>query len=377
MELIKYELYKILSNKWISVLVIIFTIFNTVLFAVQVKTSMVGRSYANGILQKCEGRITNDKIKGIAVETGYENLREINNLKINTPEERFKTELFMKFSSVYNTYRSNQAYINEANRKINVTRGFEHKSNALFVNMMNKLQVEDFYYSGGWNNITEYIYNPIASIIAFLILLGLSSIFSGEYASKMDSLILSSKHGKSKLIRAKIIAALIFVLVLDVFFITLNTAGNLMIYGTHGYNAQMHFLDNYMNTPFNISIIEFYLIEILIHIIGCITFAFFIILLSSLCKTQISTFFLGSVALLIPFILDNVVKIKNPLVNLITRFSFINFIQVKKMFSSFIVYNILGHPVFYSVVAVVTMIIFIIISRYFIKENFKNHNMDF
>jgi ABC-type transport system involved in multi-copper enzyme maturation permease subunit len=260
---------------------------------------------------------------------------------------------------------------------MNNTIGYDLRSNTLFYNTMTGVQANNYYYTGGWNYSIGYVYSLGAAMMAVLILLGLSSMFSGEYSSRMDSIILSSKYGKTKLIRAKIAASVVYITILDLIFNLLNLLGNLIIFGTHGWDAPMQCLTSYMYSPYNFTVFQYYLLQLLIHLGACIVFGLFIILVSSLCKTQVLTFFICTIVFILPFMIDKVIAIKTPLADLITRFSYTWFMQVERLFSSFKVYNILEHPVFYPVIGVVLMSLLVPFCWYSIAKSFKNHSINF
>jgi hypothetical protein len=372
MELFKHELYKIFSNKGVCILIILFIILNGIYFTEGLYLMRTDSIIVSSTLKNYEGKLNDEKTENAFSQLAKMEKNSQESLG-KTAKERFLIDLYIKIARVNGAYATNKENIETAFNAIAHTRGFDYRRNQLFYNMMSRLQTGDFYYTGGWDNITEYIYTPGAALIAFLILLALSSMFSGEYSTKMDSIILSTKYGKTKLIRAKTTAAAVFILLVDMFFILLNLIEKLLIYGIRGWNVPMHFLINYVYTPFDLTVVQFYCIEILVHLLGCIVFGLFILLLSSINKMHILTFFIGTTFLLVPFILDNVIDIKVPFIKFITKFSFIAFMQVKGMFTYFQVYDVFGYPLFYPFAAVIVMLIFLFAVYHYIKQNFSNH----
>lgn len=71
-----------------------------------------------------------------------------------------------------------------------------------------KIPEYQYGYHKGWDMILDALTWPV--LIMMIICIGIAPIFSGEYQSKCDSLILCMKYGKSKLIFAKIITVWIF-----------------------------------------------------------------------------------------------------------------------------------------------------------------------
>lgn len=377
MELIKHELHKIFLNKSLCIAIGIFTLINIINFGGQLYYNRMDKSVISNYIKEIEGPITDEKIAKAASEIRFGENNITENIVSITREELFKRSLYSNLYKKYAAYELNRTSIDDAKKHMNDTAGYDLRSNILFYNTITGVQAMDYYYTGGWNYSIGYVYSLGAAMMAVLILLGLSSMFSGEYSSRMDSIILSSKYGKTKLIRAKIAASVVYITFIDLIFNLSNLLGNLIIFGTHGWDAPMQCLNSYMYSPYNFTVLQYYLLQLLIHLGACIVFGLFIMLVSSLCKTQVLTFFICTVVFILPFMVDKVIAIKTPLADLITRFSYTWFMQVERLFSSFKVYNILEHPVFYPVIVVALMALLVPFCWYFIVKSFKNHSISF
>lgn len=379
MELIKNELYKIILNKGVCALIMLFIIFNGVYFAVQLDYKKIDKAVISSSIKEFEGPLTRDKVK--KAEDRIDSINKISKATNRTieisREETFKNNLYLDVRVMNSAYESNKYAMKNTNSSIKRTIGYDHRYFTLFHSMIRKSLNSKFFYIGGWDNIIEYVNSLGAIIMAAIILLGLSSMFSNEYSTKMDSIILSSKYGKTKLIKAKIGVSIIFIIMVDLFFVILNFAENIFIYGTHGWNAPIQALTNYMYSPFKFNILQYFFLQLLIHCLGCIAFVLFVLVISSISKTQIFTFFICSLVYVIPMLLDNAVALKTSLTELITRFSYSEFMQVEKMFKLFKAYNVLGFPVIYPIIAIITIGILIIISFFLIDRSFKNHVIDY
>jgi hypothetical protein len=377
LELVKHELYKIFLNKSLCIVIGIFTLINIINFGGQFYYNNMDKNVINNYLKEVEGPITNEKLVKAVSEVRYGQNTSTVNTASTSKEELFKRNLYSNLYQKYAAYEFNRISIDDAKKHMNDTIGYDLRSNALFYTTMTGVQAKDYYYTGGWNYSIGYVYSLGAAMMAALILLGLSSMFSGEYSSRMDSIILSSKYGKTKLIRAKIAASVVYIAVLDLIFNLFNLLGNLIIFGTHGWNAPMQCLNSFMYSPYNFTVFQYYLLQLLIHLGACIVFGLFVMLVSSISKTQVLTFFICTIVFILPFMVDKVIAIKTPLADLITRFSYTWFMQVERLFSSFKVYNILEHPVFYPVIVVVLLIFLVPFCWYFIAKSFKNHSISF
>lgn len=134
--------------------------------------------------------------------------------------------------------------------------------------------------------------------IGLLVLIGLSPLFSAEYSKKTDALILSSKHGKKKLIFAKIKAGLIYAVGIWALIEILNTLIVFGIYGTTGAEAYwQNFFMDYAPFPFNQ--LQITLVTIATSLLGTIYFASVMMLISVCCKNQFVSLLIGGIILFV------------------------------------------------------------------------------
>lgn len=377
MGLVKHELYKIFLNKSLCIVIAFFVLINTISFCGQFLYTRMDKNVINNYIREVEGPITDEKVDKAASIIRNEENNGTSKFSSITREDSFRRNLYSSFYQKYVSYEFNKKSIDEAKKHMNDTKGYDLRSNTLFYNTMTEVQKGYYYYTGGWNYSIGYAYSLGAAIMAVLIIIGLSSMFSGEYTSRMYSILLSSKYGKTKLIGAKIAAAAAYITVLDLFFNLLSLLGNLIIFGTYGWDAPIQCLTGYMYSPYNFTVLEYYLLQLFIHLGACIVFGFFVLLVSSLSKTHVLTFFISTIVFIIPFMVDKVIAVKTPLADIITRFSYIWFMQVERLFSFFKVYNFLEHPVFYPVIAAVIMAFLVPFCWYYITKSFRNHSIGF
>ncbi len=65
-------------------------------------------------------------------------------------------------------------------------------------------------YDYGWENFFSSLSADTGILLAAVVIFGLCGVFTGEYASAADSLLLSSRRGRARLAGAKIVASLLF-----------------------------------------------------------------------------------------------------------------------------------------------------------------------
>lgn len=99
----------------------------------------------------------------------------------------------------------------------------------------NKINIPFQYgYYEGWNIIIDSFELLMFALLGILIVL--APIFAGEYQAKTDSVILSAKYGKTKLITAKIISSFLFGFIAFTLHAIIAFGIPLIAFGADGYN---------------------------------------------------------------------------------------------------------------------------------------------
>lgn len=245
-KLIKYELYKIYLKKSTiiaMILILLFTLLTVVVPSIHNNTAakaknLVEEYYKNGSDITKVDRVTQSEQNDLSI---YTNLFYLDN-----NEKVYKESISNLKSDLIGM-------------KHNGINGYRYKSALKELNMRKKLDLKEKpYYFGFWGDIhLGTTSSSILIILVFCLGLGLSGVFSEEYAQGMDSLILSSKHGKKTIINAKIIAACIYSLsVFLIFEFTEITSYILTYKSLEGFNTPMNQLQFYRATPYNLTLFQ-------------------------------------------------------------------------------------------------------------------------
>jgi ABC-type transport system involved in multi-copper enzyme maturation permease subunit len=130
-------------------------------------------------------------------------------------------------------------------------------------------------YHEGWESMLGIFGSLIFMLLAICITV--APVFAGEYQCRADAVILSSKYGKTKLIRAKIIATFIFVTI--VFFLNIIFAVGipLLAFGVDGWNLPIQIYDTI--APYNVTFASCTLISVcIIYLVtlGVVSFTLFL-----------------------------------------------------------------------------------------------------
>lgn len=130
----------------------------------------------------------------------------------------------------------------------------------------------------------------------------ISGIFSEEYTSGADSLILSSKHGKGLVIGAKLFVAFIISAVLIVLLTAISYAEAMLTWGTSGADGQLALMGNIF--PYNITIGQSALLYSVCVIAACLLFAAITVMLSAMFKTPFNTVVIMAIFLIAPMFIN-------------------------------------------------------------------------
>jgi len=118
----------------------------------------------------------------------------------------------------------------------------------------------------------------------FVISICIAPVFAGEYQNRTDALILSAKHGKTKLIQAKIIASFLFTLLYIVLCSTISIGINIAILGADGWNLPVQLWDTII--PYQLTAVEACIIKLLIIFLLSFSLTAITLVLSAVCKSQ-------------------------------------------------------------------------------------------
>lgn len=229
-----------------------------------------------------------------------------------------------------------------------------------------------FYYSNytAWSQLLGNSYFMIM-IIVMVISISLSPVFASEYQSGADSVLLSTKYGRSKLIRAKFCSAFMITSFIYIFGMGTYTLLNIIIYGTDGWNCSLQ-MSNLL-APINANMLQVYMYVIITGYLLCISMQGIVLLLSSRMKTPFSVIICSLLLYFIPFFIpySKESRLFNNILNLFPAKMSAAYAALGK----YEVYHILGMDILYSTMIVLTCLFFIIITVPLASKAFKNHQV--
>lgn len=155
-------------------------------------------------------------------------------------------------------------------------------------------------YSGGYYRFVAIMYTT-AIMAGAAIAVMISGIFSEEYTSGADSLILSSKHGKGILIGAKLLAAFGIAACLIVLLTVINYIETMIVWGTQGANAPLELWEGIF--PYPLTIAQSALLYSVCIFAACVFFSAVTSFFSAWLKAPFNTVVIMSVILIAPMFL--------------------------------------------------------------------------
>ncbi|MBT9172625.1 MAG: hypothetical protein DDT21_01011 [Syntrophomonadaceae bacterium] len=252
---------------------------------------------------------------------------------------------------------------------------FNYLKNLMHYNMLSGLKPPSGDYFRGWGQLIDSAKTFGFVVLGALILLTLAPVFADEYAVKMDSLILSSRHGRKKVVTAKIVASLFAVFSYAVILLIINVAVNSVLFSLDGSQVALQELFPYRHSPFNLNVSQYFFIQQATHLFGAAAFSLLVLLLSVFSRNALIPFFTGGAIYAGPFFLTRVLNIEHELIQRLMDFSYSQLIIVEKMFSNFHVINLFGMPVLYLQVMYFLFLLISAVTIYFVYSGFAKRQV--
>lgn len=170
-------------------------------------------------------------------------------------------------------------------------------------------QVETPLAYGNMKGFEQYfgIQYGLGVCLAFIVAICLAPLFAGEYASKMDQMILSSRYGKNKVILAKLFTGFSFTLILTLLVFGLDLLEIGMIYGFDGWNLPVQITREGFNLSIPINLLQMLMIFLLCGIFASCMIGVVVMFLSVKMKTPFGAIILAFIFIFVPIVLNYIV----------------------------------------------------------------------
>ena len=372
MELLRYELYKIYKHKiiWIAyifffIVTIFFVFYNSDRFISNLGD--LNDFYRSTYLGK-EGTVTAEMLAAAQKEQDqlFAETESLYKSNSSIPQETLRRMAFVDDVITAAQERDESAsYLTELQEAAQTAlresgeNSFAYRDAALHLEMARSVRESGLYFPYSWGDIIDFPVGLGFLFSAAMILLGLSPIFSEEYATGADALLLSSRRGKRQSARAKIAAGVLYCIATDLFFTLVNMAGNFIVRGFYGGDAPLQTIQNYVLSPYSFTIAQYFSAETLVSLFGCICFGLLVMLVSSLSGNALVPFFIcGCLIGTTGIVIASHITLSAPL-SWLADFSYTELMRVKDLFTVYKSYSVFGYPVLYLPLA---LVIFVIVS---------------
>ena len=272
------------------------------------------------------------------------------------------------FKELYNSL--DYAY-NYPNRLLNVTlkaqenikfykehgNSYEVKNNEKILDTYAERNISDFYDTKAYEEFFRYDFSCL--LIILLLILGLTSVFSGEKESSMNIMLLTSKHGKNTTTFAKIIASMIYVVAVSIYFFILDFIGFSIIFKLLGHDVPVYAMSSFEYTPLNFKIWQFVIYSDIIKILGLMVMGAIILFFSSIFSESILAFILSCGT--ITAYLGSYDFLSNRAREIVDIINPISLLTNRELFRKYNVIDVFGEPYLKSTVILIAMLLFFLL----------------
>jgi len=156
-----------------------------------------------------------------------------------------------------------------------------------------------FSYTDGYTRFFVMV-NTLGLISAFVMAVCVAPLFSGEYSSGADQLILSSKQGKNRLISAKLFTGFSLTAIFGLVLLALAFCLSLAVFGSEGGNAPLQLY--LILSPYPLTMGQTVLLLTVVSLFAYLMTAAITMLLSAKLKSSFGVIVLVSVLLIAPML---------------------------------------------------------------------------
>lgn len=240
-----------------------------------------------------------------------------------------------------------------------------------FIAKNEKLTIPFHYeYNTGWNKLLGISYVSLM-VIALVVCITLAPIFSSEYQTGADAILLSTKYGRSKLIVAKIVSSFLLTTVIYVLGMFILTFVTFLIYGSGGEDCSLQVL-NFL-APANVDLLQTYLYVLFAGYFMCLFMQGITLLLSAKMSSPFSVIICTMVFFFVPSFLSysRSSRTYNNILNLLPAKMAAAYTALTK----YEVFHIFGLKISYPVMLILVALLVSVITLPFAYKAFHKHQV--
>jgi len=169
---------------------------------------------------------------------------------------------------------------------------YQARKNVKIYHLFHGRSISDFAYLEPCQRITDYVFSNW--MVLLVCLFAASGSFTQEKEAQMDRLLKTTPGGYGATACAKIVAALVFVLAVTLWFSAVDYTGFALVYGSmDGEGLPVYALPDFAYSPLSCPIWQYFLLLAVGKVIGNMIFTLLCCLLSSICSNALIPFLAG------------------------------------------------------------------------------------
>ncbi|MDR1250970.1 MAG: ABC transporter permease subunit [Treponema sp.] len=195
------------------------------------------------------------------------------------------------------------------------------------------------------------LFVPLAFIIA--------PVFSIEASTGMDNLILSSRHGRYKIVSAKIAAVMVTSLVIVSLYIIATFVFGFLSVGTlDGVNAVIRSIPAYVRSPFGFTNWQFALVAALWLFVSGVVYALIVAFISSRTGNLLAAFGISLIVLFLNVGLSALGTTLSQILKVVIDFGIASIALIGEVFTAYKMYNLFGIvvPYYFMIILFMTIV---------------------
>ena len=209
----------------------------------------------------------------------------------------------------------------------------------------NTLLWENLFNNWGEHMMQFLLFVPLAFVIA--------PVFAVERSSGMDSLILSSRNGRRKIVTAKLLSVLVASIVVVVLYLAATFIFGFLPHGSfQGWDAAIQSIPTYARSMFRWKVWQFAAVGAVWLIFTGAVYSLIICFISSRMKSQMSTVGVSLAVLFVNVGLAAMGDTVTQRLGVLVDFGLANVTLAKEVFSGYKVFHVFGMNVSYPVMAI-------------------------
>lgn len=365
-QLIKGEFTRILSKKYIFIMILLLVLLNLYIVNYDYDSFMNYNDLKENVkdaVKLVEGDISREKTK--LVKEALDNATiELENVTSEEEGSKLATKRFYynnyldyiqdnpfplhyKDDKVFENKRElvNQLKEYESSDRTN---SLDNKELSTYLSLTENIKKDSFYIMY-WDKVFQ---QNSSFFLMIIVIIAMATVFGEDYSSNVAPLSLSSKYGKTELVKARIIVSLIYGWIIAAIFFISELILKLYLHGINGYQGRVSLL-NFIYTP-NMTPVGQIIIFFMFSLLATLSLSLFTLGVSLIVKRTLNTILAMTLIILVSETLGAYF-----INNISVRIAISNF------YSSFIEYNpinIFGVLIHYPIYLILVLIIITFLS---------------